>query len=339
MLTDWTLREEVLRLTQRWPEILLAFLVGSLMGWTGAYLYPSLYRAETSLSVAYSGDAIYRNPDDFKNWYLEQLDTLTTSDDVLEKTVLALKDIDPQWQELGTAELRQMVRVAWRNTGTWRLVVHANQPEMANQVLEAWSRVVQQTLEDALSHARQARQLEADIRVIAQKRTDVHLRKLVLEQSYQALQDWQNSPTIVHSDIPLGNLERWQLQLLAARIAGLDAAGRSLVESIPPTGAAAPDYLPWVEQILASIETELPSLSAQETYLAEQLATLSGQWSVEFNASRALSGYFYIEPLVNSTQPAEAVRAGSTAALIGGLLGLIAWAFYRLVGMSLGVKR
>jgi uncharacterized protein involved in exopolysaccharide biosynthesis len=57
---EWELRDQVLAFTQRWPLLVLAFLLGSLLGWSYALVSPGAYRAEAGLFVGFNADLVLR---------------------------------------------------------------------------------------------------------------------------------------------------------------------------------------------------------------------------------------------------------------------------------------
>ena len=91
MLTESTLRDEILHRAHFWPLPFLVFLAGCLLGWGAALLWPSPYRAETTLHVSYNADSIFRNPDDYKNWQMEELNTLVLAKGTLQETLARLE--------------------------------------------------------------------------------------------------------------------------------------------------------------------------------------------------------------------------------------------------------
>src|SRR5512139_1950407 len=125
---DWNLRANILGNAHRWPVVMLFVLAGSLLGLLLAFLWPTPYRAEAGLQVAYNADVHPRNPDDFKNWQMEQLDVLIHSDEVLHETLARLQSQDPSWNSYTLDEIRSKVHTYWRNAGEWRLVAEAPTP-------------------------------------------------------------------------------------------------------------------------------------------------------------------------------------------------------------------
>ena len=107
---EWSLREEILAAAHRWPEIVAFGLVGVLLGWALALLWPVPYQATLGLNV---GLNVYHIPegqslsgfdhselrlvDDYKNWQLANLDTMVSTDRILDETLTRLRSQDEYW--------------------------------------------------------------------------------------------------------------------------------------------------------------------------------------------------------------------------------------------------
>jgi len=322
MLTEWRLREEILALTHAWPLPLLAFLLGALLGWGAAYLLPTPYRAESGLNVMYNTDAIFRNPDDYKNWQMDTLNLFIVSDGVLEGTLYHLRQQDPYWEGVTPADLRPRLHAYWRNAGKWRLAAEDQDPARAEALAAAWSAAVVEWVDAASGHAQVMLDLEARSRRLANEKVDLAQRATTLMEVQAALQAWQAEAGA--ADRPLEELERWRLLSLAARLVETDPAGQALLDEAPAAGSPVSESLPWVERVLVYAGDELQLVQARLAEAEAGHAEVYQQLENAYLTSSGLTAYVQVEPLPGEVR-ARAVRPTALTALVGGLLGLLAW--------------
>src|SRR5574341_1699883 len=178
---EWKLRTEILEITHRWPQVLIAFLLGSLLGWGVGLIFPTAHRAQSDIYVAYNGDAIYRNPDDYKNWQFSELEAYSVSNDVLDETLKRLVERDPYWRTVSNDQLREHLRIYWRDAGKWRLVAEWHEQAHATHLAQAWTDAVMEKTSQAAEHAREVLMLDAQVKAYA--RDEVSLRLLTAQLS------------------------------------------------------------------------------------------------------------------------------------------------------------
>lgn len=326
MLTEWRLREEILRLTHSWHLPLIAFLLGALLGWGASFLLPTPYRAESGLNVMYNSDALFRNPDDYKNWQMNSLELFVVSDRVLEATLRRLRTEDPYWESVNPADLRPSLHAYWRNAGRWRLVAEDRDPARAEAVVRAWGEASLEEVQNATRGAQKMLEMEAASRRLANEKVDLRQRVLALEGVQAALQSWSEQVSASEPARGLDPLERWRLLTLASRIVSADPAGQALLEELPEVGSPVSDTLPWTERALVSAQDEL---QRAQTWLAEaeaQFAEIYRLHDEAYGASGGLTAFLRVEPLPGVEIQAQALRPGPLLALVGGVLGLLAWA-------------
>ncbi len=339
MLMQRALRDEILQRSHFWPLPLVIFLAGCLIGWGMAALWPSPYRAETTLHVSYNGDTIFRNPDDFKNWQMEELNTLVLAKNTLQDTLSLLRGKDPYWGDVNARQLESMLSVYWRNTGKWRLVAQAPRPNLATELAAAWGEVVVEKIQSAVGHANALLELDKKIKAVTQAQVDANLRLVELTQVKLALQSWHETASGQNLAASPDNLERWRLQGLVARLAFYDPAGQALFEQTPSANAPLSDYLPWVDQALASVDDHLTAVQQQVAVLASQPADLAQRWNTEYQDSQGVTANLLVEPIPAENDAPHQVRPTQTAALVGGLLSLLAWSLVWLVRPLLKARK
>lgn len=326
MINEWTLREQVLEISHRWPIPVLAFLVGCLLGWGISYLLPAPYRADTDLSVAYNADAIYRNPDDYKNWQLGQLDALAISPEVLQETLNRLQAGDPSWKQITLPEFQVMATVSYRNTGIWHLQVTSPKPEHATQAVQTWQDVILEQFNQASTKATEMLALDRQLIPLNDTLVRARWRSAELASVKNGLQTWRGGLAQAASGQPLDEAQRWKAMTLAATAAQLNQAWKELLDQFPTSSAPAQDYQPWVERVLTALDAEVQVMQDQINTLEPQRARVQVQRDQAFQASHGLTAYISLRKASSANQKASAERSSSLMALAGGLLGFLVWA-------------
>jgi hypothetical protein len=335
---EWDLRAEILDFSHRWPLTILAFLLGSLIGFGLSYLLPITYRSEAGLSVVYNADVYPANPDDFKNWYLEQLDVFILSDVVLDATLARLQEQGAGWETLTREDLRERLHAYWRSAGQWRLVAAAPDPEAADRLVMAWKDVILEQVTAATAQAANMLFLTSQHQEVTQAEAVAQMRSLELAYASEALQAWLAGQESNPAQTSLPDLERWRLLSLAARVANLDPTDQAMLASAPPAGSAAEAYMPWIGPVFISLENEAAVLHSQISALASQRQAIEENWAEASRASHGLSAYLLVTELPAANQPAQPVRQASGIALVGGIVGVLIWSVIWLGRSALKAK-
>ena len=321
---EWNLRTEIFEIAHRWPQVFIAFLLGSLMGWGAGFIFPTSHRAQSELYVAYNGDAIYRNPDDYKNWQFSELDAYIVSNDVLSETLKQLGEQDAFWQGISNAQLQPHLHTYWRNAGRWRLVADWREQVHAKQLAQTWTAVVLEKTNQAAVHAATVLALDAQIGAVSREEVNLKLRVTQLSQMGSTLQTWRDTHNSQGST-PLDTLSRWRLQFLGSSMAGMVPGEFALLEQFPPLEAATEAYLPAVEQAIVALDGQLAVEQPQLADLTAQREELEKKREEESKASHNLTANLQVEPFSDKVSPAVPVRATSQMAIVGGALGVIVW--------------
>lgn len=325
MVNEWSVREEAFAIAHRWPIPVLAFIIGSLVGLGIAIIFPSPHRATTDISVAYNADAIYTNPDDYKNWQLSQLNALAIAPDVLQETVSRLQASDPSWSIVSPENLQKSLILTWRNTGLWHLAAENVQPQKAVQLVQTWSEVILEKYHQAFEGAAQMSAFDRQLYIINQTITQAKWRAAELTSVKAGLQDWLSSTSQVQADQPPDNLTRWRLWSLVENAAGSDPAWKALLDGMPSPQAAIQAYSPWVAQAITVIDNEAQTLQSQIDSLAPEQASLAEKQAAATLVSRGLSANLNVEKATRSAPEVVSVRPTSLLALVGGILGFLVW--------------
>lgn len=324
MLTEWHFRDDILELSHRWYLPSLAFLLGCLLGWVASMLLPTTYRAEVPLYVAYNADAFFRNPDDYKNWQMQQLTDLTTTDEVLSETLKRLRNVEPYWQQVETPQFRDLTRVIWRNTGKWRLVIEHPVPEYGVQAVETWSAVFLEYYTQARANA--IRQFEVDKLMLANANAQTQLELEILEQetARQSALEWQlrlQQATVETLD------EQTAQQVLASlsQVKSSSPAWQSLINRAPVSNASPAEHLSWLGDGLELLRQDIQLNRQQLDLLKQEYASLSQLFAQVTLAARGLSANLEVDREYVAPVVPEAIRPTSLTTLVGGVLGCLLW--------------
>jgi hypothetical protein len=145
-----------------------------------------------------------------------------------------------------------------------------------------------------------------------------------LDQTLAALQAWREAHAPQTGE-PLDTLSRWRLQFLAASAAEVLTGDLLLLSDFPPPEAGVAAYVEAVDQALAALGERQAIVQRQATELVGQREALLAQWEVETQAAHNLTANLTVEPLAVDDLRAQPVRFTSQMALVGGILGVLAW--------------
>lgn len=332
MQTEWNLRFELLELAHRWQIAVLLFIAGSVIGWAFSLFFPSDYRAEVPLYVAYREDAVYRNPDDYKNWQMRQLTAFTITDEVLIDTLERLRFADPYWNEIHTSQFRDMTRVLWRNTGKWRLVIEHPDPAYSAQAVNTWTIVFLEHYQTARQNA--VRNLE--LATVLQENLAVQNQlELLLQRQQVSLQVTIDAETLLNSipadqSVPIAIHYELLGRLSTAADAG--SGWEFYLKNPPEPQSTASTYLSWITGGRILLETEISQTEHQIGLLQQEYAELEKEFEATNNASRGLSAHLEVDREWGGPVYAESIRPTELIALVGGTLGILIWTISWMVG-------
>ncbi len=347
MTREWYLRDYLLELSQKWYLIVVCFAVGALIGWGVSFIKPTIYRADLDLYVgidpyralrdryvAGAAQDEFRNIDDYKNWQMEQLNTLVLQDDFLVDTLARLQDVDLAWEETSIVDLRTMLEGSWRNAGRWHLRAEALHPDIATQAVTAWGQVIDEHTQQALEHARQLIALDSQLTAVAEQETTLELRSTALTHAQEKLHVVIDELNKRPSGSLLKSFEYWQLTAYASQSADRSLGWQNILETQPAIDAELFLHQTWVEKVLAQIASDLELIPNQITLLETLHTAVAMKYGREAELSLALSANLDIEMPEGETASVEAVRSTNLFMLLGGFLALLAWLFLKLARFS-----
>jgi len=335
-MNAWNLRDEILAITHRWASIVVFLVAGAVMGLGSSYLWPSPYRATLDL---YIGLDAYRSPydsyvasvaqqefrmvDDYKNWQMQQLNTLILTDAFLDETLARLRVQDSSWSDVSAQDLRGMAGVHWRNAGEWHLSLEMDDPDRASAALDTWASVVDEKINTAIEHSKQVVALDVQMTSLAAARQEATLRQEALRLARARLADWQDRPGQVVTVRQHGELLAW-----VAQAAAWTPVWDEVLEAAPQpnaVGAAPQDYLAWLELILPLVDVELDLLPGKIALLETQFSQAEADYVREASQSLALSSTLVVQKVSDARPQVERVHPRGVLTLVGGALGLGAW--------------
>lgn len=308
---SWSLREEVGAWITHWYLFVLAFLIGAGVGWGVAFVFPTDYEARAPLFVAFNSDALFTSPDDYKNAQFEEVTDLILSDTMVDEVLAQIGETG--WDR---EDLRARLSVQWRNAGRWDLVVRDRDPARAARFAALWREIAFEQLTGFITHAQTFSQLDLDVNLVARKLSEATQAQTRLGAIETGVRAWLAAPD---SD-PVSAPERAELWAYAQEIA--------TPRAFPAEGAERQAYLAWADDLLAVLAVKRGLLDAEIQAEQAQMDTLSAAWQAEKMASRGLSAYLVVE--LRGEITGGAVRAPGLLALVGGMVGGLAWISFRV---------
>ena len=342
MNKDWTIREELYKTFHRWPSMVAFFFIGCILGWVAFLIWPPDYQAISQISVGldpyrtFSNSSFlalakpkFRNLDDYKNWQLSQLETIIFLDIFLDDTLDLLRQEDPYWETIERDELRTMLSVGWRSTGTWELRAEHPEAQRAMQAATAWSRASIDIVKAAVQAARDTFMIDQGRQEIIKERVETESRVEAFKFALATLMEWEGSISNQDPDGPIPYQIREELYAPVAQIADFSPGWLELLNAFPGDQAPASAYVPWIQTAITQLDSELTVLEMRTETLRVQEITLQADYDIVANASFGLSPNITIERLVHL--PAEFQRPKGQSILIGGFIGFFLWILAQLI--------
>jgi hypothetical protein len=342
-----SLGDTILKASHRRVLIIAFFVVGSMVGWLSAYIWPSPYRATIELDVALDphrtmeetyvnnfSQVDFGNITDFKHWQMSQLEVLAMSDEYIRETLTRLQVKEPYWKDIDLKTMRRMLHLSWRNAGKWWLTAENSISDHAIQAVNAWSGVIIEKTDSALVNARKLYLLDMQLQAVINAKLSNESRVVILADIKISFKSWQNTvePSLLNK--PLNPLERWRLYALAGQVTGFNLAWEDLLSSFPTIQASTSEYLPWVERVITALDTQAQATKVSINERSMEQAELSRQWDETLQLGRGLSATLSVDKIDDGPPSLIKVRSASLAASIGGILGLLVWALWVFVRIS-----
>jgi len=146
-----------------WYVILLAGLVGAVIGWLISFARPPLYQASVFIEYAVDYSRTAHMDDITVHQAYEQVRRMLLADETLQST------LDAAQEKVGggliftdTADLRSQIQLS-RYPGGFELIVYGQDPEQSAAAANAWADVALEETEKAIGHAIRAAELQSKI--------------------------------------------------------------------------------------------------------------------------------------------------------------------------------
>ena len=343
MSNQWSLREEILTLSHRWPVIILFCLTGSTLGWGVSRVWPSPHEATAELYVAIN---VYRAlddrnvpikfnyADDYKNWQMANLNTMIYMDPVILETLDRLRQQDPYWNNVSRDDLASMLHVYWRNAGKWRLVADNSRPRYASQAVQAWRNVILEQLTVAIRASQKTMDIDNQMRAMAENQVRIISGTVGMQQASAVFKVSRQALAQSPSNQVVDEAER-QKMLLTLQNAGARAVIAALSETFPAAGSTNGQVVSWLDEAIPSLETAIQSWQARGEELKQQQAQLSQAYAEASKTSLGFSANLQVEPVSLGPPALSSSRPTPTLVLVGAAMGFLAW----LVAGALYVMR
>ena len=347
MINQWSLRNEILTATQRWPIILAYCLAGCLIGWIVSFGWPSPHRATKELYVGLSIQRVsqdknavehagvqFYNVDDYKNWQMANLNSLIFMDDVIDETLNQLRQKDSYWQSVDRDELAGNLHAYWRNAGKWRLVAENIDPQYAIQAITVWQDVVVNKVYDAITASHETLETDRQLQSIVTAKTQALEKSASLAQIEDALIEWQQSISQLPVETSIEDTER-EVLFIIANHPELGPSIQSVLEVFPNADASNSQYHAWLDKLFIALALENQILQEQIETLETERQKLAENYAETSQRSLGLSPDLIVDRITDDQPEQNIKRPTSLLILIGGLLGLITWVFIWLAKVSL----
>ena len=346
-MQQWSFREEILNLSHQWWQIMVFLLVGGLLGWGAACLWPSPYRAATQIYIgldayrsyadrdfaAYANQS-YTNLDDYKNWQMSQLNEIIFLDEILRATLVALQQQGTGWEQVTVGELRKILQANWRSAGKWSLVAESSNSKQAAQASQAWSQVVVKRVGEAIQSAQDMLRLDIQMQTITRDQVQMDMRLGGLKKVKASLPGIRQAIAGMPDGQALEPLQRWQVLSSITWLADFSPAWVALLATQPRPDSLPEAYPDWLEQAGAMIDSELPALQRQLDSLEQERVGLLVEYTRQSKSSLGVSPNLVIEELSDAPTEESIVRPTGLLTLVGGVLGFLAWVMACLVQIS-----
>jgi hypothetical protein len=263
-------------------------------------------------------------PDDYKNWQMANLNALVYLEETSRETLDRLRGQDSYWFDVNRPELASMLRVYWRNVGKWRLVAENRDYKRAIQAVNAWRDVVVQKVQLAVNNSEEVLVLDSQLKSNANAQTELTARLAELTQVQQSLQSWREAASQWPTGQPVSEQQRLQL-LAPLQATGFPEAWTPILAAFPAQDALPADYLGYLENVTAPLEQEIQQIQAQIDALEQERASLAIHYEDASKKSRGFSANLDVEKISDALPQVTVIRPTARLALVGGLLGLVAW--------------
>ncbi len=344
----WTFDQFAGLLIDKWYLNFAAFLLGGLMGIVVMWIWPTRYRATQDIYVAFDpyrmihdqyvediAQKQFRSGDDYKNWQMSQLSVFAVHDEVLEAVIDRVQEIDEGRETLDVNTLRSSMDVGFRNTGDWHLVFLHHERDLALNVVVAWEQVLVDQVNQAIDYGVQIRLVDEQIQSLLDERVALAIRQQNLKDIQSDLLEFDASLGEMPSDSQVSPIFQSQINSRVATAAGWDKSWLAVLEDAPANNATAREMQDWLQEVLVVLTNDLELIPETIENIDDQVQDLDSEYHRLLPLTHGFAPTLTIESH-QETAPVQVarVRSQGTAALVGGLIGLLLIIGFQLVRTS-----
>lgn len=338
-MRDWSLIELLEEITRRWLSGVLLVLLGGIIGWGSSFVLPQGTIASADLYVGIDAYRAYKDRyvasvaqksaitqmDDYKNWQMNQLETLAFSKGFLEETQDELVAQDEYWRAIDEAGLREMLHLEWRNAGVVHLYATHMDATRAEQAVWAWRNVIDGRVDEAVEYAIQVMFIDGRLSALQEEKVDAETRlsliNVLLPQIDEIVADLEQRD----AKETLSVLERWEIEALVMNAMGWNGGWEMLMAKQPADDLSPRAYTFWLEQVKALLEAEKKTLPPVIGQLAEEIETLEEGYQQAGEKSLGLSANLKVDPVTEEGVSVQRIHHTGVFILVGCVLGLLFW--------------
>jgi hypothetical protein len=148
---------------------------------------------------------------------------------------------------------------------------------------------------------------------------------MILNLVQNEVNKFRSSLAVMDPNELLDELHRWNLYNLAAQASGYNFAWLDLLDSIPGELASLSDYLSWLDRLAISVDQEIELTNNQLEQLDIETKRTLDQIAIESESSHGLSRTIEVSRMLDVEPQVIESRRTTTAAVLGGIIGLLVW--------------
>jgi len=332
---QWTLRNKLTALINHWHFVLLTFLVAAGMSWGVVRIMPPQYSASVDIYMGIDINRVFDvssmatyaksepfNIDDYKNWQLSQVESIARSYEVADEALTRLRAEDSYWESIPVEKFLEMEELDWRDVGTWRLTIVTSSPGRAVRGVQVWVEVFVEHLSDLISKAEKAFKIDGKLRALDNQKVQVKNEISQIELIVKEVNSYSSELEKYQVDRKLDPIMRWRLWGLAANSAEFNPLWEVLLDEFPDESSSLSSYVSWIDELKVVLGTQKEILQVSLGSIEDEEERLTYLYLEEIQKSKGLSPNLYLE-VPPSDVKENCEHQGSTAALVGGLIGML----------------
>ena len=343
-MNEWKHQNKFIQFIKSWPILIALFLGSGLITWGAVQLFPPLQRTTAVLYLGIDITRVYDissvatytiaepfNVDDYKNWQLSQVNSIAISERIANLTLGKLQDLNPYWENIPVSEFQEMQDLDWYDVGIWRLQFQAPETDNALQAVQVWREVLLQDLSRLIQESEDVLEFEGRLRAsntaILKLKTRTAELNLLIEEITAVQEELKNGDP----EQTMDDSARAEIWLLIAGASEEGPLWEQILDEIPQRDLPNLEYILWMDQVLAVVESDNESHQAVMEALISDHESLTEDYVREIWEAEGLSASLFIKE--EGSQP-EIIKfyPDTQIAFLGSITGLliyiIIWVMY-----------